>query len=129
MKKVDPTVLKETVNVGVYTVIFSVLMQAFFLVAGEWDYTVLLGNLLGVLSAVGNFFLMGLSIQSALEKEEKEAKDLIKLSQRLRMFMLIAVAAIGYFVPIFNLIAVVIPWLFPRVAVTIRGFTIKQQEK
>ena len=47
MKRIDQTVLTETGYIAVWEVIFSVLMQAVFLIAGIWDYTVLLGNLLG----------------------------------------------------------------------------------
>jgi len=77
MKKIDATVLKETGFIAAFTLILSLLMQSVFLIIGKWDYTVLLGNLLGYLAAVGNFFLLGLTVQSAVEKEEKEAKSLI----------------------------------------------------
>ena len=62
------------------------LMQSVFLVAGIWDYKVLSGNILGYIAVVGNFFLMGLTVQKALTKDEKEAKQLIKLSQILRLY-------------------------------------------
>ena len=96
MKKIDSTIIKETVYIFAFTLIFSVLMQAVFLIIGKWNYTVLLGNLLGGLAAVGNFFLMGLTVQSALGKEEKDAKSTMKLSQMLRTLMLFIVAVIGH---------------------------------
>ena len=80
----------------------------------------LLGNLLGFSATVGNFFLMGLTVQNAVVKEEDEAKKLIKASQQLRLFGMLAVALIGYLVPVFNLYAVVIPYLFPRIAIALR---------
>ncbi len=63
---------------------------------------------------------MGLTVQSALGKEEKEAKDLVKLSQSGRLFLLFGIAAIGCLVPVFNAVATVIPYLFPRIAVMLR---------
>ncbi len=120
MKKIDPTILKETMYIAAFTLIFSLLMQSVFLVIGRWDYTVLLGNILGAGAVIANFFLMGLTIQSALEKEEKEAKNLMKVSQMLRMLMLFVIAMIGYVVPVFHLVAVVVPYIFPRIAIALR---------
>ena len=125
MKKIDPTVLRETSYVAAVSVILSALMQSVFLVLNRWDYTVLLGNFLGLLGSVGNFFLMGLTIQSALEKEEKDAKQTVKLSQSMRLLMLFAIALVGYLLPVFNIIAVVIPFLFPRIAVAFRQLSKK----
>ncbi|MBE7057449.1 MAG: hypothetical protein E7388_08445 [Ruminococcaceae bacterium] len=127
MKKVDPTVIKETLYVLGFSLIMSALMQIVFLLVGRWDFTVLFGNLLGIVASVGNFFLMGLTIQSALEKEEKDAKNQMKLSQSMRLLMLFVIAVVGYMVPVFNTIAVVVPYLFPRVCVMIRTFVIKDK--
>lgn len=128
MKKIDSTVLKETANVALVTLIFSVLMQSVFLIAGKWNYTVLLGNLLGGAAAIGNFFLMGLTVQSALGLDAKDAKSRMKLSQMLRTLLLFAVAVIGYAVPVFNLLTVVIPYVFPRIAVALRALSLKKQK-
>ena len=95
-------------------------MQSVFLIIGKWDVEVLFGNILGAVAAVGNFFLMGLTVQASLEKEEKEAKNIIKFSQSARLFLLFGVALAGYLIPVFNIIAVVIPFLFPRIAVMLR---------
>ena len=73
MKKIDPTVVKETVYITAFTIIFSMLMQAVFLIVQKWDYTVLLGNLLGIIAVVLNFLLMGITVQNAVLKEEKDA--------------------------------------------------------
>ena len=120
MKKIDPTIKKETLYIAAFVIIFSVLMQSVFLIIGKWDVEVLFGNILGAVAAVGNFFLMGLTVQTSLEKEEKEAKNIIKLSQSARLFLLFGVALAGYLIPVFNIIAVVIPFLFPRIAVMLR---------
>ena len=120
MKKIDKTVLKETGFIAVVALILSVLMQAVFLIIQKWDYTVLCGNVLGYIACVGNFLLMGLTVQTAVLKEEKDAKSMMKLSQMLRNLLLFLVALLGHLLPVFNLIAVVIPFLFPRIAVSFR---------
>ncbi len=127
MKKIDPTVLKETGYIAAMVFIFSLALQSVFLIIGKWDYTVLTGNLLGFVAAVGNFFLMGLSVQSSLGKEEKDAKNLMKLSQSLRLLLIFVIALIGYLVPVFNTIAVLIPLLFPRIAVALRPVFMKNK--
>lgn len=127
MKKIDPTVLKETGYIAALVFIFSLLLQSVFLIIGKWDYTVLTGNLLGFVAAVGNFFLMGLSVQSSLGKDEKDAKNLMKVSQSLRLLLVFVIALIGYLVPVFNTIAVLIPLLFPRIAVALRPLFMKKK--
>lgn len=125
--KVDPTVMKETRYIALMVLILSALMQAVYLVIGQWNYTVLLGNLYGAVVAVGNFFLMGLTVQHCLTMEPDEAKKRMKLSQQGRMLMLLVFCVIGGALPFLDTIAVLIPQLFPRVGVTIRGLTMKDQ--
>ena len=95
-------------------------MQAVFLVLGKWDFRVITGNLLGGGVAVLNFFLMCIGVQSAVEKEEKDAKNLIRMSQSLRMFLLLAIAAFGAAFPFFNTWAVLVSLFFPRIAIVFR---------
>ena len=124
-KKVDPTVLKETQFVALTVLILSALMQAVFLIIGRWSGAVLLGNLYGAAVAVGNFFLMGLTVQHCLTLEPDEAKKKMKLSQQGRLLMLLVLCMIGAALPCFDTVALLIPQFFPRIAVTIRGLTLK----
>ena len=120
MKKIDATVWKETKYISLLVFLLSVIMQSVFLVIGKWDYTVLLGNLLSSVASVLNFFLMGITIQKALQKEEKDAKTSMKLSQTYRFFLLAVIVAVGVVAPCFNTWAVVIPVFFPRIAIAFR---------
>ena len=129
MKKIDPIVLKETKYIAVWVLIFSALMQAVFLVIGKWNYTVLLGNVLSGTAIVLNFLFMGITVQKALQKDEKEAKTAMKLSQTYRTLFLLAVAIVGAVVPVFSLWAVIIPLLFPRIAIAIRPLLDKKKSK
>lgn len=120
MKKIDAVVWQETGYIAIWVAVFSALMQSVFLMLHAWDYTVLLGNLLTGVAGILNFFLMALSVQNALEKEEKEAKGTMKLSQTYRFLFLAAVVALGCALPVFQTWAVIIPVFFPRVAIALR---------
>ena len=82
MKKLDATVKKETLFISAITFILCVLMQSVFLISGAWDLKVLYGTLLGFSASVLNFLLMGYTVQTAVLKEEKDAKSLMKLSPK-----------------------------------------------
>ena len=123
MVKISPTVIKETRYIAVFSIILSLLMQAVFLIVlRRFDYTVVLGNALGLLVAVGNFFFMGLGVQKAVEKDEKGAKNVLRFSQTARFFAIFAIAAIGVLLDCFNDIAVIVPIFFPRIAIAAKGF-------
>jgi hypothetical protein len=123
MQKIDKIVLKETKYIAVWVLIFSVLMQAVFLVIGQWDYTVLLGNILSAVCGILNFLFLGITVQKALDsKDEKYIKNLMRLSQALRLLFILCVAVLGATIPIFNLWATLIPLFFTRIAITIRPF-------
>lgn len=120
MKKIDETVLKETKYIGAWVFIFSVLMQAVFLVIGKWSLAVLFGNLLSGAFVVLNFLLMGITVQRAVLKEEKEAKTMVKGSQLYRSLMMLIMAVVGVALPCFDTVAVIIPIFFPRIAIMFR---------
>ena len=123
MLKVNATVMKETRYIAVFSIILSLLMQAIFLIVlRRFDYTVVLGNMLGLLIAVGNFFFMGLGVQKAVEKDEKGAKGVLRFSQTIRFFAIFAIAAIGVLLDCFNYIAVIVPIFFPRIAIAAKSF-------
>ena len=127
--KIDKTVIKETKYIAAFVMIFSVLMQAIFLIINKWDYTVLLCNIYGAAVAIGNFFAMGLFVQKAVSQEEKDARQTVKASQSIRMALVFILLAIG--VIIFKQtparVATVIPLIFPRIAIMLRVFTDKNK--
>ena len=120
MRKIDPTVLKETKYVARVVILLSAAMEAVFLALGKWDYTVLLGNALGALAAVGNFLLMGITIQNSLDMDAQDAAKRMKLSQILRMLMLMILAVLGVTLKCFDTLAVLLALFFPRIAIALR---------
>lgn len=129
MMHVDKTVRRETGYITLWTAVFSLLMEAVFLIVQKWDFTVLWGNLLGASAAVLNFFLMGITVQKAVERESKQASLMMKLSQGLRLLMLLAAGVLGAALSCFNLLATLIPLFFPRIAVALRPLFEPKQKK
>ena len=128
MRKIDKTVIKETIYIAVFTFILSMLMESVFLIIHKWDYTVLLGNALGYIAVVLNFFLMGLTVQKAVGLSEENAKTRVKFSQMMRLFMLAAFAFVAGLSKHFSLIAFVIPLIFPRIAIFFRPYFDKKNK-
>ncbi|MBR5742912.1 MAG: ATP synthase subunit I [Clostridia bacterium] len=120
MKGIDPTVKRETLYIAAWTLLLTLLTEAVYLLLRRWDLTVLFGNLLGAAAAVLNFFLMGLTVQKAVGREEKDAANLMRLSQAGRLLLLVLVGLAAALVPLFDLIATLIPLFFPRLAVAAR---------
>ena len=145
--KVQPAVRQETARIAAGTAVLTVIMVAVFLILGRFDWTVITGALLGYLAAVGNFFLMALTVQKAademkptgapdpietdgdeaeekdvpLSEDAKRGKQRIQLSYTLRMFGLAAIAILGVTLPCFHSVAVLLPMLFPRIVIALRG--------
>lgn len=126
--KPDKTVLKETGILLAGTLILCGVMVGIFAIFRKLNYTVVTGALLGGLASVGNFFLMGLTIQKAVGKDPDNAKKKIQLSYTLRMFALVVVLGIGVYRPEFHWLAVILSALFPRVTILFRSFFLKKQE-
>jgi hypothetical protein len=117
MAKIDGVVAKETRYIAGITIILSILMEAVFLIIGMWSYKVLIGNILGAGVAVANFLLMGITVQNAVQKDEKDAASLMKVSQMLRNLMLLITALLAFLLPFINPAAAIIPLFFPRIAI------------
>ena len=120
--KANETVKKECIYIAYCCTILSVLMQAVFVVCKRWEYTVLLGNLLSLVASVLNFYFMGLTVQKAVERDESDAKKLMKSSSSVRTAVLFVIIAIGVALPWFNTVAVIVPVFFPRIAIMLRPF-------
>ena len=71
MKKSDRIIFLETRYVAMWVLLLSLVCQGIFVALGVWDYTVLLGNLLGGGVAVLNFLLMAVTVRYAYDKEEE----------------------------------------------------------
>ncbi|MBE5769780.1 MAG: ATP synthase subunit I [Clostridiales bacterium] len=148
--KIQPAVKQETAWIAGGVMILTGIMVLVFVILGKFDYTVALGAVYGAAIAVLNFFLLGMTVQKAAEEmhgvqlppeEEKEdagsegeakneapenphvreAKKKMQLSYYGRMLMTMVAAALALVLPIFHPIAALLPLLFPRIVIFIRG--------
>ncbi len=123
MLKLNDTVKKETLYIACWVLILSAAMEAVFLCLGKWGVDVLLGNILGAAAGILNFLLLGITVQKAVEKDEKDAKTFMSGSRGLRTFMLFVIAAISAVLDttlgISNILATLISLLFPRIAIAL----------
>ncbi len=127
--KIDKTVKRETLVILFGMLILSALEQSVFLIIRKWDLTVLFANLLTGGTMVLNFFLMGLTVQKALEHTSEDAKKMMKASQSLRFLMLIVVLAVGAVLPrAFELFALLPPLLFNRITITVHKLALAKKE-
>lgn len=129
MGKVDTIVMKETKSLALVVLILSALLEAVYLIIGHWNYTVLLGNILGGGVGLLNFFLMGISLQKALSKQVSDAKATARLSQTYRNIMILAVLAIAYLAPCFDIIPTIISLFFATLGVYSKLFVAKKDTK
>lgn len=126
-KKVDAEVARSTRYIALIVLIGSLLLQAVFLLIGKWDYTVLLGNLLGAATAILNFFIMAQTVAKVLNQGDKdEASKKTQLSRSMRMLMMALICVIGALAPCFNLYAVAIPLVFPSIGAYLSGLLMKK---
>ncbi len=128
MIKASKPVIKETIYISLVVLVLSFVMQLAFFFSGNWDYTVVTGNLLGAFAMVANFYLMGIGVEKAVVKDEKEAKKVLKTSHTLRTFMIFILLIIGVVLPVFSTLATLIPVIFPRIAIALHPLFFKEKE-
>lgn len=138
MEKIQPAVKKETINVTIYTSILTVLSWIVFFIVhlafpdsisfdhpifgGMFDYTIFTGGIAGAFIAVLNFFLMGLTVQKvASDTDEDRAKKRMKMSYTYRYLMQIVWIIICIFAPCFQIVAGILPLIFPGIGIKFFG--------
>lgn len=114
---VSPVVKKETARIAAGCILLSVVMVGIFALCGRFDLTVLWGALLGTGYAILNFFLMAYTIQKGTESTHTQAKAKIQISYTLRTLFMLAVGIMGMALPCFNWLAVLLPFVFPRITI------------
>lgn len=127
--KLSPSVKKETGHITLGVLVGDAIMIAVFAAMKHLDYTVLLGALLGSIAAIGNFLLMCLAVQKAMENPDR-AKAIVQGSYGKRMLGMVAVMVVGLVVPWFNGIAVLVPFLLPGLTIKVMQLLgVYKQEK
>ena len=132
MEQTKKTIWKQIGIVALGIVLGTAAMIGVFALVGQYDYTVALGGLVGGLVAFLNFFFMVVSLSAAADRAEnqdvKGGKGLVRGSYFIRLavmaVVLFACAKSGHF----DVIALVVPLLFVRPALTVAEFFRKKGE-
>lgn len=131
MFKLQPDVKKEVRNITIYTCIGIILelillvLAHFFLIPDKipFDYTLFTGAAAGGLVAVLNFVLMALTVQkvAGVVDDEKAARKILQGSYSKRMLMQVVWIVIAIVAPCFNVVAGILPLLFPTLGIKVRA--------
>ncbi len=121
--KLQPESKKELTRIACGTAICTAVMWVVFAalhVVGwvKFDYTVILGSLIGGTVAIGNFAGICLVVQKVIdEQDEKRRKAALQTSYNIRMLLQAVWIIVAIAAPVFQPFAGVLPLLFPRVTI------------
>lgn len=114
--KVDQTVRTETTYVLIWVLLLSAIMESVFLILGQWDISVLAGNLVGAAAAAGNFFLLAMTVVKLVNSGETETfKQRMHASKSMRQLGMLVFCILGIVLLKTNVYATLIPLIFPRI--------------
>lgn len=119
-------VLTQTGIIAIGQAVGVAVMLGIFALLGRFDYTVVLGSLMGALVATLNFFFMAVSLtlaaDRATEQDVKGGKGVVKSSYAIRILVMFAVlfacAKSGHF----QVIALVVPLLLVQPTLLVAEF-------
>ena len=119
-------VLKKTALVAVGEVTCVALMCGVYALIGKFSLDVLLGGLVGLVLATGNFFFMAVVATLAADKAEAQdvegGKKLMKSSYPIRLLVLAGLLILCAQSGFFDVVALVLPLVFVRPILTLAEF-------
>ena len=119
-------VLKETAVIAIGEVICVALMCLAYALIGKWDVSVLLGGVVGLLVATGNFFFLAVIATLAADRAEKQdvagGQKLMRSSYPIRLLAMAVVLILCAKSGVFDVIALVLPLIFVRPILTVAEF-------
>lgn len=125
--KLQKAVVDETRRIAIGSAIGTLIMLAVFAAIGRFDSTVVLGALLGYVTAVLNFFLLSVTVQQAagdIQGDEEErvsrGRRLMRTSYSMRRLLQGVVIVVALLVPCFNWVAAVIALVLPHLSIVAR---------
>ena len=121
--EIQPESKKELTRIACGTAICTAVMWVIFAALHlvgwvKFDYTVVLGSLIGAAVAIGNFAGICLVCQKVIdEQDEKRRKATLQASYNVRMLLQAVWIIVAIGAPVFQPFAGVLPLLFPRVTI------------
>lgn len=126
MTETRKLVLKETAIIAVGEMICVAIMCVVYGLLGKFQLSVLLGGLMGLVLATGNFFFMAVAATLAADKAESQdvegGKKLMKSSYPIRMLVMAAVLILCAKSGVFDVLALVLPLAFVRPILIVAEF-------
>ncbi len=124
--KLQPESKKQVKNIAAVTIALSAVMACVFVVlavAGIWEggpLKMLLSTAAGCVIAVGNFYLLCLTVQKAVEtsQDQTRVKAIVQTSHNLRTLAQAAWCVVALVVDAINPVAAILPLIFAQVGVT-----------
>ena len=119
-------VLKETAIVALGEAICVALMCGVYALLGKFDLSVVLGGMVGLLVATGNFFFLAVIATLAADRAENQdvegGQKLMRSSYPIRLLAMALVLILCAKSGVFDVIALVLPLAFVRIILTIAEF-------
>ena len=122
--KLQPASRREIKRIAIGTIILDVLMIAAFALLGLLGIlsfqplSVILAAVIGALIAIGSFTVLCITVQQAVEIEDrKKMQAKFQLSYNIRMVVQAVWVVICFFVPWLNIFAGAIPLAFPKLTI------------
>ena len=119
-------VLKETAIIAIGEVICVAAMCGVYALLGKFSLSVLLGGLVGLVIATGNFFALALVATLAADRAEAQdpegGKKLMKSSYPIRLLVMAGLLILCAKSGVFDVLALVLPLLFVRPVITLAEF-------
>lgn len=130
MKKNEP-IYEEIRSLSPYFLIISGIYMAVLAIlffAGNFDYSLLLGGIYGIIIAALNFLVLGKTAQIAVKKASaKSAQTYMSGMYCVRYLGLFALLTLGALAPFISLVTSVIPLFFVKIAIVIRALKTKEE--
>ena len=119
-------VLKEVALVAVGEAICVAIMCVIYALLGKFSTAILLGGLVGLLVATGNFFALAVAATLAADKAEagdpERGKKLMKSSYPIRLLVMAVVLILCARSGHFDVLALALPLVFVRPVLTAAEF-------
>lgn len=124
--KIQPAVKKETGHIACWSGAGTILMIKWYCLRKKFmtdcksdDHKVIIGGIIGTAVAVGNFFIMGLTVQKIAsgEQSDEQAYKSMKISYRYRSMAQLLWIVLAMVLPFVNAAAGIIPLFFPSLSI------------
>lgn len=112
------TLLREIRNIAVCVFILGVIQVLITVITGFFDTSAVLGTILGCGVAIFNFALMGFVLEKCVDRKHG-AKGFTEVGYVVRLAIIGAATVWAIKADYFNYICMIIPLIFPQIAIFI----------